>query len=333
MSWGAPHWLWALAALPLVTLLLGLAERRRRRRWLRFAAPETAARIDLARPDRPVTRTLLLVAAVALMITALARPRWGEEEEEIHARGLDLVIALDLSRSMLAEDIAPSRLVVGRALAAQLADALATDRVGLIGFAGQAEMLCPLTLDRGALALYLDAAEPSIFPDQGTDLGAAIDAARAMFRRQARARRVLVILSDGEDQEGHAVEAARRAAEEGIRIYAIGLGTEAGAPIPERDAEGAITGYRTDREGRTVTTRLVTRTLASVAEAAGGAFVRTAGFGQGAERVAEDLARIERDELATVLPARRAERYRWPLTGALLLAAAEAALIRRRRED
>jgi len=331
VTFAAPGWLWGLALLPLLALVLWLERRARRRRLLRFARPGTADRIALVEPSpRPLVRGLLLVLAAAMVFLALARPRWGETEEELHVKGLDLVIALDLSRSMLAEDLAPSRLVVARAIAREIARKLPSDRVGLVGFAGTAATLCPLTLDRGALALYLDAADPSLFSAQGTDLGAAIDEARRLFARHARARKVLVILSDGEDLEGHGVEAARRAADEGITVYAVGVGTSRGAPVPEFDDAGRLVGYE-KRHGKVVTSRLDEATLAEIARAGGGAYARATGFGEGVDRVVEALSRLQRSDLGATLPRRRAERYRWPLAAAFVLAALEAMLVDRRR--
>ncbi len=331
MTFAAPGWLWGLALLPLLALLLWLERRARRHRLARFAAPGTAERIALVEPSaRPLVRGFLLVLAAGMVFLALARPRWGETEEELHVRGLDLVIALDLSRSMLAEDLAPSRLVVARAIARELAEKLPSDRVALVGFAGTAATLCPPTLDRGALALYLDAADPSVFGAQGTDLGAAIDEARRLFARHARARKVLVILSDGEDLAGHGLAAAKRAADEGITIYAIGVGTPRGGPVPVLDDTGKLVGYE-EEHGRVVTSRLDEGTLAAVARAGGGAYARATGFGEGVDRVVEALARLQRNDLGATLPRRRAERYRWPLALAFCCAALEALLVDRRR--
>ena len=332
MSFGAAQWLWGLLALPALAAGLWLLARTRRRRLLRWAKPGSLERIDLTRPSsRPLWRNLLLLLAAGLILVALARPRWGESEEEIHARGLDLIIALDLSRSMLAEDVAPSRLVVARSIARELGRRLPSDRVGLLGFAGQAGLLCPMTLDRGSLELYLAAADPSIFPGQGTDLGRAITLAVDAFSRRAQARRVLVVISDGEDLESGAMAAVSEAVEAGVRIYTIGVGTPQGAPIPERDASGRVTGYVHDRNGQVVTSRLDERTLAAVAEAGGGAYVRATGFGAGVERVAQALSEMERSELADTLFVRHAEQYRWPLGAVFFLVLLEAGLLDRRR--
>lgn len=334
MSFAEATWLTGLAGLPFLALGLWLVERGRRRRLARLAHPRSAARIDLSAggPGAWLRGTLILLA-VAMVLTALARPRWGVEEREVAVRGLDLVIALDLSRSMLAEDIAPSRLVVARDVAGRIAEQLASDRVGLVGFTAQAALLCPLTFDRAALALYLDAASPDLFSAQGSDLGAAIRRATDVLKAGGRQRRVLVVLSDGEDHGEGAIEAAQAAAAEGITIYAVGVGLSDGEPIPLRSEDGAIRGYMKDDEGRPVSTRLNDTLLSAVARAGGGAFVRATGFGEGARRIVQSLEAMDREELAETLAARQAERYRWPLFAALVFAFLEAALVRRRRAE
>ncbi len=332
MTFGAPEWLWSLLAVPALALTLWLLAWYRRRRWRRVAHPRTARTLDLTRPSsRPAWRVALLLLATACVAVALARPRWGATEEEVHVRGLDVVIALDLSRSMLAEDLQPSRLAVAKSLARELGRRLPSDRVALLGFAASAGRLCPLTLDRAALELYLEAADPSVFPQQGTDLGAAIREARALFDERGGKRRILILISDGEDQESGAVAAAAEARAAEITIYAIGIGTASGAPIPERDEDGRVSGYVRDGSGQVVTSKLDETGLAAVAEATGGLYARTRGLGLGVEQIIETLGRLEREELAESLSVRKAERYRWPLAAAFLLVALEALLIDRRR--
>lgn len=327
-----PAWLYGLLSLPVLAALVCLLAWRRKRLWARLAHERTAPRIDLTvRDSRPAWRGVLIVVAVGLMFLALARPRLGETDEEISTEGLDLIVALDLSQSMLTEDVAPSRLQVARELALSLAGDLASDRIGLVGFAGNAAELCPLTLDRRAFELYVRAAEPGLFDSQGTDLGAAIETAQRMFERRGIARRVLVIISDGEDHEQGLEAAASAAAEAGIRIDAIAIGTESGGPVPERDADGTIRGYKRDRDGQIVTSVVNPESLKTASRIGGGVFVRASGTGDDVEKVVNELQEIERSELLEMLPARRAERYRWPLAAAVLLVFLEAALIDRRR--
>ena len=154
-----------------------------------------------------------------------------------------------------------------------------------------------------------------------------------MLSEGGRQRRVLVVLSDGEDHESGAIEAAEAASEEGITIYSVGVGRSDGEPIPLRTPAGAIRGYMKDEDGNPVSTRLDEALLAAVARTGGGAFVRATGFGEGARRIVQSLEAMDRDELAETLAARQAERYRWPLSAALVLAFMEAALVRRRRAE
>ncbi len=334
MTFASPEWLWGLFAVPLFAVLLLVIRYQRQRMLERFAHKRCAARISLLQGEsRRWLRAVMLIAAVAFVLLALARPQWGEVEESVPTRGLDLILALDLSRSMLAEDISPSRLIVARSVAREIARRLASDRVGLVGFAGQSGIFCPLTLDRGALELYLGAVDPSLFSGQGTDLGAAIDTAREMFVRQGKARRVLVILSDGEDHEESVDKAVERAKLEEITIYSIGLGTSEGAPIPLRDDAGKVSNYLSDAEGRVVTTRLIDDSLKKAALQTGGAYVKATGFGHGVESVLSALEDLERSDLAEVMPSRRVERYAWPLSIALLLIVAEAIILDRRRKE
>lgn len=333
MSFGSPLWLWGLLALPLLGLVFVLLERRQRRKLLSLARPAAAFRIARVRGSRlwPLRAALLLLATLMVLL-ALARPRWGVIEEERHTRGLDLVLAIDLSRSMAAQDVSPSRLDAARQAARDLARALPADRIGLAGFAGNSGMLCPLTLDRGALELYLATLDPGLMEAQGTDLGAAIDTAREMLIRHSGTSRAVVILSDGEDHEGEARAALDRAREAGIVIFAVGVGTGNGAPVPDRDDAGKVTGYRTGRDGRVVTTRLREESLIELTRATSGTYARLTRMGQPLPEVLESLKQLRRGELGQKLLPRQHERYRWPLAAAFLAAALEAAVVLRRRE-
>jgi Ca-activated chloride channel family protein len=329
VSWGEPAWLWGLLGLPLLAGLQLWIAWSRRRRLHRLAHPATAERLlTVSGSTRRLARGILLWLAVALTLVALARPRWGTSLEPIHTRGIDVVLAVDVSRSMLTEDVRPNRLMMARAAASELADALGGDRVGLIAFAGSALTLCPLTLDRGALEMYLGLLDTDLIPRQGTVLADAVEQALALFRRHGRARQVLVLITDGEGHEGDPLEAAREAAREGVIIHSVGVGTPAGEPIPL--AEG---GYKTDAQGNMVTSRLDEETLRGMAEATGGLYVAATATGDALTQVARRIAGEERDELTEEIRRRRKERYVWPLGLAVLLLALEAALVDRRRRD
>lgn len=332
MSFGAAEWLWGLLLLPVWGALMLWLDRRRAQRLALFAGNAIVDRVRLAHwPWIPSLRTVLIVAALGCVLLALARPRWGHAEELVRQHGLDLVIALDVSNSMLAEDLAPSRLAVARQAARELVRALPMDRVGLVAFAGTAARICPLTHDRAAFEMYLEAVDPSLFSMQGTDLGAALRVASEMFPAASTTRRVLVVLSDGEDHEAGLAASRELLKQALVATYAVGFGTLEGSPLPMRGVDGKLSGYRTDEQGRTVTSQLQEQAL-QLLSANSGAYLRVSSAANAARDVAAQLRRLERGDQVGSVQRRQAERYRWPLAIALLLMILEAALIMPRRE-
>lgn len=316
MSWAAPELLLLLWAAPLLLLGLWLALRARRRVLGRLGplvdqlSSEGSGRLHRR-------RLLLLLGALVLGVVALAGPRWGYRWEELKREGLAVVVVLDVSSSMAATDVSPSRMERARRKVLDLADMLAGDRVGLVLFAGGAYPRMPLTLDYDALRTIARDSDTTTITAQGSDIGAAIDAAvRLLGGKEGEADQAILLISDGEDQVGDAVAAAERAAASGVHIYALGVGTPDGAPIPL--AEG---GFKKDRSGGVVLSRLDEDTLKAVARAGSGAYARaSAGAG--------DLRLLYEDEIRGKLQtaeqgARREkiwdERYQWPLAVALLL--------------
>jgi Ca-activated chloride channel family protein len=294
----------------------------------KLAAPETAQRIlTVSGGARRTMRAVLILAAAAFMILALARPRWGTSLEPIETRGVDVLIAVDVSRSMLTEDVRPNRLALARAAAAELADQLGGDRVGLIAFAGSAQTICPLTLDRGALHLYLSLLSTDLISRQGTVITDAMTTAMELFRQKDRSRQILVLITDGESHEDDPVQLAREAAREGIIIYTVGVGTPAGQPIPLPGGS-----YKTDAQGNVVTSRLDVEALRQVAEATGGIYVPAAAAGDAIAEVASRIAGQERGELTEQIRRRQRERYAWPLSVSVIALLLGAALVDRRRE-
>ena len=201
-------------------------------------------------------KTGLLLIAITLLITALARPQFGSRVETVRREGQDILIALDLSASMVAEDVAPNRLDKAKFAIADLINRLEGDRVGLVAFAGNAFVQCPLTVDYGAATLFLNAMAPDMMSVQGTNLGQALSVAMDAFSETDRRHRVLVVITDGEDHENQMEEAVDRAVEEGVRLYPVGIGSTEGVPIPELNTEGRAQGFKRDRDGAVVTTRI-----------------------------------------------------------------------------
>ncbi|HYX90435.1 MAG TPA: VWA domain-containing protein [Myxococcaceae bacterium] len=266
-------------ALIAVALALGMwgawAALRRRARVSRVL---TERFVDRLAPGtslaRPLVQTLLHTLGLALLAVALAQPECGSHAELVKRTGIDLVVALDASKSMLARDVEPSRIERARVELITLLDQLKGDRVGLVVFAGSAFIQSPLTTDYEAAKLFLRAVDPLDMPQGGTDIGGALDLSRELLENggEGSRDRVVVLLSDGEDFGGDVGEAAEQLKASGIRVYAVGIGSEAGEPIPLVDRSGAVSGYMKDAQGNTVLTRLDRAGLAHIAEVTGGEF-------------------------------------------------------------
>jgi Ca-activated chloride channel family protein len=244
---------------------------------------------------------------------------------------VDVVLALDVSTSMLAEDIKPSRLEKARSAAGRLLDLLGGDRVGVVGFAGSAATLCPLTLDHAAARIFLDALGTDLLTEPGTSLATALHQVAATFKSADRRFKAAVIFSDGEDQTEELEEAVEAAAEQGIVVHTVGVGTPAGGPIPIRDATGGVLGYKEDREGLVVTTRLDEEALARIAEGSGGKYL-PATLGEGEiDTIAEAIGGMDKREMEQRLLTQYEERFQVPLALGIALLVLEAAVPDRRR--
>ena len=333
MRWAQPEWLWGLLVLPALVGAGAARARWRRRALLRFGDPATLARLSSApSAERRALALGLGILAFGSLVLALGRPQWGARMEEIRRRGIDLVLAVDLSRSMLTPDIRPSRLQVARQAIAGLLDRLPGERVGLVGFAGSAHVFCPLTLDHAAARMFLDVLEPSLVPDPGSALGAAIRKGVALFDPKQRKYKVMILFTDGEDHATAPLEAAREAAEAGVLLFAVGVGTQAGEPIPLRDEAGTVVDYVRDRSGAVVTSRLNADLLDEISRTGGGAYFTATPGQEELDRIADAIAGLDRKDLSSRLAANREERFQVPLAAALVLLAAQSLVwIRRRR--
>lgn len=271
-------------------------------------------------------KDLLLLAAVFLLFTALARPQWDYQWVEVKRRGIDLLFALDTSRSMLAEDIRPNRLERARLAILDFAQRLDGDRVGLIPFAGSAFLLCPLTLDYEAFADTLQAVNTEIIPVGGTNIAAVIDQAVKILDYAAN-HKILIILSDGENLTGQAIDAAEQAAGQGLTIHTIGIGSREGELIPLPGGGGFVQ----DPDGNFVTSRLDEAMLARIAAAGGGISLPLGDSAEGLEAIYQQkLALIPKEELAERQKKVPVERFVWPIALALLLLSGEFLLGERR---
>lgn len=275
MHFDAPGWLWFGGALiALLMVLLAYAQQRYRR----AVSALVGARFvdDLVAPGlfkRYTVRAMLNIAVIAALIVTLASPRWGIVPRETIVRGSDVLIAIDVSRSMLTEDVPPNRLEATRRVVSLLADRLAGNRMGVIAFAGMAFYQCPLTADLGAVKLMLSAVDRSAVPYPGTKIGDCLNLAVDAFSRYARGTPTLILFTDGEDHDSSTASAVERARAAGVVVHTVGVGTRAGQPIPIRDEHGTVIGYVTDRKtNTTVTSRLNEELLRDIAAKTGGAY-------------------------------------------------------------
>jgi Ca-activated chloride channel family protein len=328
--------LWWLFLLPALGAALLWGMRRRRVTLDRFAGgrARTGRFTGQVSSHRRAVKTILWLVAAGATIVAAARPQWGTRLEPVTRQGVDVVIAIDTSLSMAAEDAPPSRLEQALNSASMLIDQLAGNRVGLVSFAGRATMLCPLTVDQAAVKLFLSTVDVESVPVPGTALSDALRVAvRAFGNEPSSGRsRVIVLFTDGEDHEGEIEEAVGLLEEAGVTVYAVGLGTNRGAPIPIKDSTGRITGYKKDREDRIVTTRLDETALEQLALATDGFYARSSSSGIEVEEIARALAGMDTTEFGTTLRVRYEERYQIPLGLALAALIAEACLSDRRRQ-
>lgn len=266
----ALHFLWFL---PLTGLILVIHGRRKQRALERIADPELLARLTGAvRRGRKFFKGLFLLLSLGLMIVSLAGPRWGSHYQEVSQKGVDIMVLVDVSPSMLVEDIKPDRLERARREILDFVRIVQADRVGLVAFSGAAFTQCPLTLDYAALQMFLDALKPDLVPVPGTDIGAAIEAGMASFDSEAQTDKVILLITDGEDNENTGVAAAKKAAAKNIKIFVFGIGDPSGGPIPAGNGKG---GFRKDKEGNLILSKLDEAGLRKIASLTGGQYVRS----------------------------------------------------------
>jgi Ca-activated chloride channel family protein len=311
------HFIWLLLALILFFIW---AFKKRKKAMEDFADKELLNDlIPSLDKKRQRLKIVLICASVFFIIIALMRPQWGFEWKEVKRSGLDILIAIDTSKSMLAEDVKPNRLERSKLAVKDLIKKLKGDRIGLIAFAGSAFLQCPLTVDYSGFMLSLDALDVNTIPKGGTSITSAIETALKSYEGGAKKYKVLVIITDGEDHEGTPVEIATKAKEEGIKIFTIGIGTKEGELIPIRDEAGNLT-FLKDRNGNVVKTRLDETTLQQIALTTGGSYVKATRTEFGLDLIYEEkLSKMEKREIENRMIKKYYERFQIPLIIALLL--------------
>ncbi|MBC8320829.1 MAG: VWA domain-containing protein [Bacteroidetes bacterium] len=248
--------------------------------------------------SKPVIKFLLILVSVSFLIIGIVDPRIGSKLEKVKREGIDLYLVLDVSNSMLAEDIKPNRLERSKLAISTLIDNLQGDRVGIIIFAGNAYKQLPLTTDYSAAKLFLSAVDTKIVPTQGTAIGEAIEMATLSFG-ETEHNKAIIVITDGEDHEGDAIEAATLANELGINVFTIGMGLPEGAPIPIYNDYAIQTGFKKDKSNNTVITKLNEDMLRQIAAAGGGSYARANNATTGLKRIFDDISTIDKKEIET----------------------------------
>ena len=332
MRFAAPEHFLLLLLVALVGLFLLWALGRKKRLLARFGdlplIMKIAPEISFARQR---TKALLVTAGMVFLVLALARLQFGTHLERIKREGLDIIVALDVSNSMLARDFKPSRLEKARQEVRAIIDRLAGDRIGLVAFAGDAFVQCPLTLDYAAAGMLLSVMDPHSVSIQGTSLAAAIRTAVDAFEHRERKHKVLLLLTDGEDHQGEAEQAAEEARKAGVRIYTVGIGSPAGEPIPILDRNGQQVGFKKDENGEVIVSRLDETILQKIAMTTGGKYYHATAGEMELDRIFDEISKLEKKEQEGTLVTRYDDRYQWPLLFGIVLIVAEFFLPERKR--
>jgi Ca-activated chloride channel homolog len=315
--------LYALAAIPVLTLFFYLTRRNRARDVLKFGEFELVRRSmpQVSLLKQPLKFGILMVAFLFLVV-AWANPQWGNKREKAKRRASDVIIALDISNSMLADDVKPSRLERARAFALDLASALKGERIGFVEFAGNAYLQTPLTTDYAAASMFIKSANPNHAPTQGTALADAIDISEKTFGTEAKNHKVLVIISDGEDHDSDAIARAKEAHDNGLLIFTIGVGTTEGGMIPFDFGNGLID-FKRDENGQPVKSKVNEQMLTDLANAAEGAYFNLSATTNVIEALQNRVDKVEKRELEARSFSEFESYFQWFLAIALLILVAE----------
>jgi Ca-activated chloride channel family protein len=330
MRFEHPQFLWLLLVVPpLLAFFFWWGERARRKLLRQFVEARLLTTLTVGiSPARRKIRFTLFILAVALLIFTFARPQVGFDLQQVEQRGLDIIVAVDTSKSMLAADIAPNRLARAKLAALELMQRARTDRLGLVAFAGDAFLECPLTIDNTAFQQSVQALDTNSIPQGGTALAAAINTALAAFKENDHYK-TMVLLTDGEDNDEGALEAAQNAAHAGLKIFTIGIGSAEGTLVTLTNADGS-SDYIRDEKGQVVKTKLDPQLLQQIAEATGGFYLPLRGGDTMDLLYDKGLSVLPKSSGQEKLIRQYHERFHWPLLAAMLLLVVELLLPERR---
>lgn len=327
-----PTYFYLLLLLPALAVVYFLYLNWRRKAQKYFGDKELIERLS---PDRsktkPLIKFIVALGIISFLSLALVNPQIGSRLETVQREGIDLVFAVDVSKSMLCEDVQPNRLERAKLIISRSIDELVSDRIGIITYAGRAYPQLPITTDYGAARLFLKNVNTDLIPSQGTAIGEAIDLATRYFDDEDQHNRMLVILSDGEDHEEGISEMINKALEAQIKVYTVGIGTKRGGPIPIKN-RGIITGYKKDQNGEVVITKLNSGLLEEIAAQGDGNFIEGNSTRKAVEALIDQLMEMEKSQFETSLFADYEDQFQWLLAPALLLLILDVFILERKTQ-
>ena len=320
--------LWWLVTIPVFVIGYVVYTHRKRRQLTEFGDSELMAQLmPDASKSRPVVKFGILMFALALLIVAVARPQYGQKEKSVRRQGCEVMVALDISNSMLAEDVSPNRLDRAKQMLSKMMDGMVDDKVGLIVFAGEAFTQLPITCDYVSAKMFLNTISPSLIATQGTAIGAALQRAIVSFGEQeSDAGRAIILITDGENHEDDAIAAANKARELGIKVLVVGIGKPEGSPIPKPGTND----YFKDRSGQVVVSRLNEEMCQQIAQAGQGIYVRCDNTNTALRSLQKELEEVATAELETTVYADYNEQYQSFVLVALLLLVVEFFILSRK---
>lgn len=319
-------WLYALLVIPVLLLVFWFNARWRKNVLKQLGDAEILQNLmPTLSKALPRWKRLLFTLSIAFVLIGMANPQIGTKYEEVKRDGFELMICLDVSNSMLAEDLTPNRLERAKQAISRLVDRLKNDKIGIVVFAGEAYIQLPMTVDHSAAKLFLRSIDTDIVPTQGTAIGKAIELAMGSFSTSSKSNKSIIVITDGENHEDDALKQASAAAELGIKVHTIGIGSVDGAPIPTY-VRGQKLGYRKDREGNTVVTKLNETMLQQVAAAGEGTYVRANNSRTGLDVLMDELEGMQREEFESKMFTSYEDRFQYFIAVALLLLLIEVLL-------
>ncbi len=333
MRFSHDNLLMLLYGIPVLAFLIFWRLSSRTRMLKRYGDPRLLTKLmeSFSVKKRIIKWTLILIALVFFILTG-AGPQWGTKLEQITRKGVDVIFALDVSESMLAEDVKPNRLEMAKEKISEFLERLAGNRMSLILFAGDAYVQCPPTLDASTLKLFLDVVDTDLIPVSGTDFNKMLDGVMSIFGKEQRKLKVLIVLSDGEDHGKDIWKKIEDLRQQGTIIHVLGVGTEQGDPIPMRRKEGRIVEYKKNKEGKAVVTKINTSFLQNIALSGGGIFVQATQSGEEIKKVVQATLKMEKEEFSSRIHSLLEDRFQYPLAILILVLIIECLITTRRQE-